>query len=249
MLLFFFFFVMVIVFYLLAIKYKYLLEKIMNHWILRTMAILLCYKPISERGEMICFVVKFFDFLMTLYRCQKYLSYPCIRNIYIWNVIIIFLGTRDLGCTSSCCWSWFNPCTSDCGQCRRHSSECWFNNLLRWKRYLIHVASHSDNNFSPTKIPLGHVGNFSTKEIHGHLNQRQRDQCLFLIWCALAFHIESWLSEFFNGNSLLYLCSLCKKSCHPGLQNLLQVPNMNYQNMFWVSRPTWFETVNTGEDT
>ncbi len=92
-------------------------------------------------------IVKFLWFSVDLALVPKILIVYIFQNfhMYIWNVIIIFLGTRDLGCTASCCWSWLNPCTGDCGQCGGHSSECWFDNLLWWKRYLIHVVFFSDN--------------------------------------------------------------------------------------------------------
>lgn len=49
---------------------------------------------------------------------------------------------------------------------------------------------------------------------------------------------------------LLYLFLFLLSLAILALQNLLlQVQNMNYPNMFWVSRPTWFEKVNTREDT
>lgn len=88
------------------------------------------------------------------------------------NVIIIFMGTRDLGCTSSCCWSWLNPCASHCGKCRGHSSKCWFDNLLWWKRYLIHVASLPYNHLTLI-YHLGHVGkiNFLFYFKEQYLNQ------------------------------------------------------------------------------
>lgn len=70
--------------------------------------------------------------------------------------------------------------------------------------------------FFLTKIPLGHVGNFFTKKekntwpLEPNSKFGQRDQYLFLIWCVLAFHIESWFIEFFHGNFLLYLFSLVR---------------------------------------
>ena len=42
-----------------------------------------------------------------------------------------------MGCTSSSCWSWINPCTNHRGQCWCDRSECWLDNLLWWERSLF----------------------------------------------------------------------------------------------------------------
>ena len=156
-------------------------------------------------------IVKFLWFSIDLALVPKILIVYIFQNfhMYIWNVIIIFLGTRDLGCTASCCWSWLNPCTGDCGQCGGHCSECWFDNLLWWKRYLIHVVFFSDND-------------------------------LYLIYVCPGFSCWKLISDF-----LLYLFLYLWRLTVLVLQNFLQVQNMNYPNMFWVSQPTWFEKVNT----
>lgn len=67
-----------------------------------------------------------------------FVSFSKLHSSHMVNLtkISLVLYVRDLGCTSSCFWSRYKPCTSDCGQCWGHCSKCWFNNLLWRKRYL-----------------------------------------------------------------------------------------------------------------
>lgn len=49
--------------------------------------------------------------------------------------------TRDMGCATSCCWSWsIETSTNNCWQCRRDCRKPWSNIVLGWKRFAIHKS-------------------------------------------------------------------------------------------------------------
>lgn len=63
--------------------------------------------------------------------------------VFIWLNLWTFFGNwvkllliiRDLGCTSSCCWSWTDTSADNYWQCRRDCSRPWSNIVLGWKRF------------------------------------------------------------------------------------------------------------------
>jgi len=56
-------------------------------------------------------------------------------TMYIWKLSLRLLKTRDMGSTSSCCWSWLETSTNYCWQCRRDCPEPGSNIVLGWKRF------------------------------------------------------------------------------------------------------------------
>lgn len=52
----------------------------------------------------------------------------------LWSLIFHYI--RDLGCTPSGSWSWFEPRSSNSGQRRGHCFKCWHDNLLRRERHV-----------------------------------------------------------------------------------------------------------------